>query len=153
MSTQFYNTTKEDGNELVESTENAIKQTDAILDFFKQNPDKEFTAEYINKIVLPKAFRTSIRRALTNLEEDGLIIFVGQTRSDDTNKKIREYRLNPAPEIISAPRTSAIELLTKCRDLLKNSINTQKLDLFAHSEYESTINEISKFLNKKRYKK
>lgn len=150
MSEQFYNTTKEEGEELVESTENAIKQTDAILDFFKQNPDKEFNAEYINKIVLPKAFRTSIRRALTNLEEDGLIIFVGQTRSGDTNKKIREYRLNPNPTIINVSRTNAVELLRKCKDLLKNSIKTQKLDLFAQSEYELVVDEISAFLNKKK---
>jgi len=150
VSKQFYNTTKEDGDELVESTENAIKQTDAILDFFKQNPDKEFNAEYINKNVLPHAFRTSIRRALTNLEEDGLIIFVGQTRSDDTKKKIREYRLNPNPTIINVSRTNAVELLRKCKDLLKNSIKTQKLDLFAQSEHESLIDEISAFLNKKK---
>ncbi len=152
MSTDFYNTTKEEGEELLESTEDAKKQTEVILDYFKQNPEEECSAEDINNRILPKAFRTSIRRALTNMEEDGLIICVGQTRSGDTHKKIKEYRLNPNPTIINVSRINSADLLYKCKDILKTALDTQRLDIVAQAEFTEIISEISSFLNRNKKK-
>jgi len=70
----YYNTNKEEGNTLVKSNTKANKQQDAILLFFKNNININYTPFDIQDNVLPDTPITSIRRAMTNLEQDNKLV-------------------------------------------------------------------------------
>ncbi len=69
----YYNTTYVQGEGLKKNIRQANSQTEKILEFFKKNPDREFTPfdiEY-NQVLDDNTPITSIRRSITNLEKDG----------------------------------------------------------------------------------
>ena len=83
-SNSFHNTTMEFGNTLIDYTEKAISQQEEVLSFFKKNQNKYFTPFQINKLVLPTAPITSVRRAITNLTNSNYLI-------KTSSKKLGEY--------------------------------------------------------------
>lgn len=143
---EFYNTNKEEGEELKKSKEAEKRQTRIILNHFTTNQDNDFTAEDLNKLPeFENTLRTSIRRALTDLEEEGLIINEGQRRSSDTDKKINIYKFNKNPQPIKRKptRKELIELLIKCKETISEALNTQQLDLIAQADFNTIIYDIS----------
>lgn len=142
----FYNTNQEEGEELQTSKEAARRQTQIILSHFTNNPEMDFTAEDLNKLPeLQNVLRTSIRRALTDLEEEGLITYEGQRRSSDTEKKISIYKFNKNPQPIKrkATRKELLELLLRSKEVMSDAVNTQPLDLIAQADFNTLIDEIS----------
>ena len=67
----YYNTNQETGNTLKGSWKKTDRQEDLILEFFQRNHGLSFSPEIINKRVLPAVPLTSVRRAITNLTNDG----------------------------------------------------------------------------------
>ena len=63
----YYNTTHVEGAELRDYQATAASQEEAVLAFFEDHPEREFTPEDVGRYVLPNAPRTSWGRALTNL--------------------------------------------------------------------------------------
>ncbi len=71
----YYNTTNLTGGNLSEAVGKAETQKDIILAFFTKHPDMEFTPFDVQKHAnLSGAPVTSVRRAMTNLTDDGKLI-------------------------------------------------------------------------------
>jgi transcription initiation factor IIE alpha subunit len=151
---EFYNTNREEGEELLLSNKVVRKQTDTIYKHFQDNPKGDYTAEDINNQLLKNGLRTSIRRALTDLEEEGKIIFVGQRRSKDTRKKISIYKLNPAPHSLihrQSIRKEMLRLLNKCKESILTAMKskTNVIGLHTQVDFNELVEEIK---NLKKYK-
>ena len=72
--TSFKNTTRETGATLARSEKRANRQEQAILNWLERAESWVWwPPEAIQKYVLPNAPITSIRRALTNLTDEGLL--------------------------------------------------------------------------------
>ena len=70
----FYNTIQLDGEVLKEAIRNGERQQDIILDIFRKYPEKHITPSEIY-MTLGKLWPiTSIRRAITNLTNEGHLI-------------------------------------------------------------------------------
>lgn len=71
----YYNTNNEVGLTLKNSESTTTNQEEAILAFFKANKGVTgFAPHTINSLVLPNSPITSVRRALTNLTDKGLLV-------------------------------------------------------------------------------
>ena len=69
----FHNTTLLSGEVVRRARSTAQAQETAILRFFREHPDRWYTPNQIQQLVLPDALLTSVRRAITNLTNDLLI--------------------------------------------------------------------------------
>lgn len=70
----YYNTTHKTGDDLKVVTEKAIGLQKKIEAYFKLFPDKEFTPPQIMENLHITAPLTSVRRAISNLTTDGILI-------------------------------------------------------------------------------
>ena len=73
----YYNTTKQKANQLKNWTQQALSQEVLIKKFMELNKDLSFTPFEIQDAFLSQDIRwpiTSVRRALTNLTKDNVII-------------------------------------------------------------------------------
>lgn len=70
----YYNTTCSSGSDLSDYLAKAVKQETAILSFFRINPNTAFSPSEVHLFMLPDAPITSIRRAMTNLTDQGRLI-------------------------------------------------------------------------------
>ena len=77
-----HNTTNLSGPDLVIAEEKAKTQQEVILEIFKKHPDKEFTPLAVWRMTEKKYIHTSVRRAMSNLADAGLL--------EKTNRKIVE---------------------------------------------------------------
>ena len=77
----YYNTTKEQGEQLAIFKSKTKKQDDKILDFFKDNPMVEFGASQVwNALFYNSVPITSVRRSVTNLVQDNKLEYTGRKR-------------------------------------------------------------------------
>ena len=67
----YYNTNNESGEELQASRRRATSQTAIILSFFLDNPEREFTPFQVQTELGLQAPITSIRRAISDLTDEG----------------------------------------------------------------------------------
>lgn len=96
MSESYYNTNRESGNELAESTGKAQKQEDIIYNYFKNNPDAELTPFEVQAAInLVGTPITSIRRAITNLTHDGKLIKTNNQKRGEYGKKNFCWKFKP----------------------------------------------------------
>ncbi len=76
----YYNTNKESGEELIKSERQARTQEERILEFFEEDYDSKnvvelFGPSYIHEAVFDHSIPiTSVRRAMTNLTNQGKLI-------------------------------------------------------------------------------
>jgi len=89
----YWNTNKETGSTLKTSQRKALKQQDIVLSVFKNNPgiyctpfDVKIIAELIGPI-------TSVRRAMTNLEQAGKLIRTDRMKMGIYGKQNHTWRL------------------------------------------------------------
>ncbi len=73
MTESYFNTTRVRGRQLAHYRQAAESQDEKVLDFFNDNPDRQFTPEDIGRLVLPGTPRTSWGRTLTDLTKIGLL--------------------------------------------------------------------------------
>ncbi len=77
----YYNTTKEQGEQLAIFKKRAKKQDDKILEFFQDNPMVEFGASQVwNALFYNSVPITSVRRSVTNLVQDNKLEYTGRKR-------------------------------------------------------------------------
>jgi len=69
----YINTNKESGGTLAMSRKKARAQQEVIMDFYRERPFRRFAPHEIQELVLPNAPLTSVRRAMTNLADAGLL--------------------------------------------------------------------------------
>jgi hypothetical protein len=82
----FYNTTNISGSDLQSEVINAKTQQNKITAFFKSNPDSLFTPfEVLQSTKL--SCINSVRRAITNLTDVGLLIKTDIKKTGDFGKK------------------------------------------------------------------
>ena len=95
MNASFHNTTDLSGGELGASEAKAVKQEDIVIDFFRRYPDKEFTPwEVLESCPHMKHTPiTSVRRAMTNLTKDGLLVKTQNKRVGTYGAKSYTWRL------------------------------------------------------------
>ena len=65
----FYNTTNATNPDLAEYRQKAENQNDVIMHLFESGLN--YTPSEVNRLALPNAPITSVRRAITNLTDDG----------------------------------------------------------------------------------
>ena len=71
-----FNTTNQQGLDLIKSNRNAISQKQTIVNYFKKNPNKELTPEQVHIILFSNKGipLTSVRRAITTATKSNLLI-------------------------------------------------------------------------------
>jgi hypothetical protein len=92
---EYYNTNRESGSVLAQSQAHARDQKMHILQFFERNPGTLFAPHEVQAAVLPEAPLTSIRRALTNLTDQGLLEKTDKMRLGTYGKMVHRWRLRP----------------------------------------------------------
>jgi Fe2+ or Zn2+ uptake regulation protein len=92
----FYNTIHENGQELRESKAKVRKQEEIVLQFFQYHRRGNFTPDEVHGVVLQKAPLTSIRRAITNLTDQGKLIKTDEMRAGVYGKLTHTWELAPA---------------------------------------------------------
>ena len=96
----YYNTNKESGKTLKRSRKKANSQEQMILALFKQNPRAKFTPESVLKklqSVHQNYPITSIRRAMSNLKDDGYLIKTDDKAKGDWGKNVHLWKLGKRP--------------------------------------------------------
>ena len=95
MITSYYNTTKLSDYQLSKAKVKAVSQEDSVIDIFEhlsfikgkniELTPREIQSQWINyekaRFVMPEI--TSIRRAITNLTDKGVLIKTGKTKISD----------------------------------------------------------------------
>ena len=77
----YYNTTKEQGEQLAIFKKRAKTQDVKILEFFQDNPMVEFGASQVwNALFYNSVPITSVRRSVTNLVQDNKLEYTGRKR-------------------------------------------------------------------------
>lgn len=90
---EYYNTNRESGDTLVSSELQAKNQRLIVLGFFKRNPDLLLAPHEVQSRVLPTAPLTSVRRALTNLTDQGLLEKTKEMKRGTYGKQVHRWRL------------------------------------------------------------
>lgn len=92
----YYNTNKESGKTLKRSRKKATNQEQMILAIFKENPRAKFTPETVLKKLQAVHLNypiTSIRRAMSNLKDDGYLEKTNDKAKGDWGKKVHLWKL------------------------------------------------------------
>jgi len=89
----YYNTNSESGTTLKESKEKALRQQNRILSYFQSFPNDTFTPEEVLKTLYSdNTPLTSVRRAITNLTEDGKLVKTDEMRMGGFGKLCHCWR-------------------------------------------------------------
>tara|TARA_R100000152_G_C6672497_1_gene108460 strand:- start:48 stop:344 length:297 start_codon:yes stop_codon:yes gene_type:complete len=96
----YYNTNKETGKTLKRSQRKANSQENMILAIFKENPRAKFTPETVLKKLQAVHLNypiTSIRRAMSNLKDDGYLEKTNEKANGDWGKKVHLWKIGKRP--------------------------------------------------------
>lgn len=92
MSQEFYNTTNLSGAALTNEVSVALTQRNKILDLFNSNPEKELTPFEVLELAALNCIN-SVRRAMTNLTTDGVLVKTTTKKMGDFGKPNYCWRL------------------------------------------------------------
>ena len=96
----YYNTNKEAGKTLRKSKKKAFNQGKMILAIFQQNPKSKFTPEVILQKLQAVHLNypiTSIRRAMSDLKEEGYLIKTDDKAKGDWGKNVHLWKIGKRP--------------------------------------------------------
>ena len=93
--TDYYNTNRLRAAELIAAIDQARSQQEKIIIYFRANPDRLFAPHQIRNLLFDdyKTPLTSIRRAMTNLEQDGLLIKTSKMIKGEYQQPVHCWRL------------------------------------------------------------
>ena len=94
----YYNTTGLVGPELQERIDKCKSQEDKVLVLFKSYPKGKFTPADVHKHVLQASPLTSVRRAITDLTNDGHLIKLEERKKGNYGHPNRTWRLRTQSE-------------------------------------------------------
>ena len=89
----YYNTNQEKGEELQSSKSRAKSQIGLIYDYFLNHPTEELTPFEIKMKCRMRAPITSIRRAITDLTNQGKLVKTNTLKSGNYGKKCHCWRI------------------------------------------------------------
>lgn len=89
----YYNTNKEKGETLMRSRRKALRQEDMILAFFLRHPGVGYSPEEIRQHCLISGPLTSVRRAMTNLANDGKLRKTDKMKEGGYGKMVHTWEL------------------------------------------------------------
>jgi len=89
----YHNTNNETGETLKGSKKKANRQQDEVLAIYERQPDTALTAEEVHKIGEFKCPLTSIRRAITDLTNEGHLNKTSIQKMGQYGKYIYAYKL------------------------------------------------------------
>ena len=89
----MYNTINIKGAELKQARNKTSRQKDKVLQFFKNNPASNYTPFDVHRILGLNCPVTSIRRAITDLTEQGELVKTDQQRRGEYGTKNYCWRL------------------------------------------------------------
>lgn len=92
----FYNTIEASGQLLIEYTEQNLKQTDIILEFFRANPGQEFTPFQVLEVMVDHGHNwpiTSVRRAITDLTKIGALTMGNTLKNEKYGKPNHTWKI------------------------------------------------------------
>lgn len=92
----YYNTNKERGGTLNKSRARAMTQQERIMAYYNDFPGYYCTPDELKRMVLFGAPITSVRRALTNLTDAGLLVKSNHMKMGEHGKMVHTWRL-PRP--------------------------------------------------------
>lgn len=96
--TTFHNTTSLTGEELAQRVQRAASQKEAILTVFQARRDGKYTASQVHQAFVNKAGKqwpvTSVRRAITDLMNEGHLVKLAETRPGPYGDSEHYYSLN-----------------------------------------------------------
>lgn len=90
----YYNTTRVSGGQLDLYESKAKSQEIDVLRFFQKHPTGAFSPEDVGRAVMPRAPRTSVGRALTNLTKEGYLIKTDRKVIGSYGRPIYLWELN-----------------------------------------------------------
>mgnify|MGYP003149736910 FL=1 len=96
----YYNTNKETGKTLRKSRKKANSQELMILAIFKENPRAKFTPETVLKKLQAVHLNypiTSIRRAMSNLKDEGYLEKTNEKAKGDWGKDVHLWKIGKRP--------------------------------------------------------
>ena len=96
----YYNTNNESGKTLKRSRRKANSQEEMILAIFKETPKAKFTPETVLKKLQGVHLNypiTSIRRAMSNLKDEGYLIKTDEKAKGDWGKKVHLWKIGKRP--------------------------------------------------------
>jgi hypothetical protein len=97
MSDDYYNTNNEAGDTLTDSREQARRQEHAVLAWFQNHPGQHFAPHQIP--MATTAPLTSVRRAITNLTDAGLLEKTDVMTMGTFGKQVHTWRLRDEQEL------------------------------------------------------
>ena len=89
----YYNTNQEKGEDLSNSRTRATSQTQLIYNYFVSNPTEELTPFEFKAKIRMSAPITSIRRAITDLTNEGKLVKTNSLKQGNYGKKCHCWRL------------------------------------------------------------
>lgn len=85
--------------------DSAMKQEDAILQYFRSHPGRNFTAWEVYHAFEERFFIQSVRRAITNLEQAGELVKLEDTkRMGDGGVECNTWTINAGQADLFGPR-------------------------------------------------
>ena len=93
MSGHYFNTNNESGETLKMSREKVAKQEDVVITFFRLSPGRRFTPEEVQRYCNINSPLTSVRRAITNLTNDGKLTKTKEMRKGMYGKSVHTWEL------------------------------------------------------------
>ena len=92
---KYYNTNQLTGEQLLDAIHNAKSQQEKILVYFQGYPDRRFAPHQIKAAIFSEQTPlTSIRRAITNLEQDKFLTKTGRMIEGDFGAPVHTWCLN-----------------------------------------------------------
>ena len=90
----YHNTTHSTGEELRDYRRKTLAQDQFILEFFRKHPNNEFTpSEVLHRLFTENVPLTSVRRAMTNLTNDGKLVKTPHQRKGPFGRPEHCWRL------------------------------------------------------------
>jgi len=94
MGHHYYNTTDLVGDDLAERIANAASQENKVRRFFEAHPEKRFTPFEVKDAVFEGVPITSVRRAITNLTDEGVLEKLDNKRDGEFGEPNHLWQLN-----------------------------------------------------------
>jgi hypothetical protein len=95
----FYNTINIAGTDLNNQKQKAMTQTQIVMEFFRHNPKRSFTPFEVCQAAFNNSCPvTSVRRAITVLEKEGLLIKLTERRNGDYGVLNHLWKFRPVEQ-------------------------------------------------------
>lgn len=104
----YHNTNRETGVVLAASEARAATQEDQVRAFFESHPGQLLAPHEVHEHVMTQSPLTSVRRAMTNLTNRGVLEKTSQMETGTYDKQVHRWRLRPPRPVVVDDRFAAL---------------------------------------------